>query len=833
MACDATTLAGLAAVLARVSDRGLERIQTDRLNLNPFGPSVTPQLLENAALRFRKLSFHLHMSIDTYLMGVISGLSTDPTVLMASAQAYDSMSQRDWDAAKTYLIALKAGGVMTAAAMETSAAQFNGFSAKDHWAAQTYCLAVIAGGSLDPQVLTVAAKGFIPLSNNDLLKMQLYTLCQWGSCVNVPASQVPSIVGVYVGNIIDHFTITYPQVCCAPDGWVQYGSNDPGMAGAVEIFRNHGAIPASAAGAVNYVQTNVPALGIGFSYYAFTQICSGGFESGMSNAVLSTDPALGIAAANAWSTRVVGNGGAAPSAASVTAAANFYNDLVVGGIISKMITVNMIAPDSAIAALTPLIVGPGNALWASNGLPGAGVLTNNGWLSSGDTGNHYMDPNIIPSNVAQWTVSNGGMSIYLMTLNGESSNTGQAGCFDGTRRFQFDLNDSSGPQSVANFCWSPATAAGGPGGSSWAPGFFSLNRVANNSNNVFHGDGYTFGLEYNNGAVNTDTPPTRKILFCGNNLNGTLFNSPQVNSFCALHDGLTQSEAQVLYNAVQRLRFAFGGGYFGNHDTTNAATVVTEWTNRVALNGGAAPSAGTKTALQNFWQAIITAGLHNKIIFANAFVPDSLIAALTPFIRGQGFDPWQNVGGFVAGDLTINGLKSNTTKYLNLGIQPNWRIFSPFDVGMTLYISLGSATNADNFGAGDAAFTKVFHITNANNVTAGALNTAAVNVQGADNAAVGYLSVNRIANNDLRIFRANSGLPHAQFGATNVGVDVDQRASVAFAINVFCTNWGGARGISDRRYSFCALHTGLTTAQSLDFYNAIQALRTALGGGFV
>lgn len=44
---------------------------------------------------------------------------------------------------------------------------------------------------------------------------------------------------------------------------------------------------------------------------------------------------------------------------------------------------------------------------------------------------------------------------------------------------------------------------------------------------------------------------------------------------------------------------------------------------------------------------------------------------------------------------------------------------------------------------------------------------------------------------------------------------------------------GSPFDFSSKRYSFFAIHSGLTATESLAFYNLIQAFRTTLGGGFV
>ena len=183
-------------------------------------------------------------------------------------------------------------------------------------------------------------------------------------------------------------------------------------------------------------------------------------------------------------------------------------------------------------------------------------------------------------------------------------------------------------------------------------------------------------------------------------------------------------------------------------------------------NGGAAPSDATKLALHNFCAGLDTDSLTASMLAVNCIVPDSLIAATTPLIKGPGNDPWTNTN-FVAGDLTVAGIKGNASnKYLDTGVNPNTEMTATTSAGVTLYMpdlagSAGSAftesgiissnLSSDNFGL-FPALNSVTHW-NCCGWAVGGEATAVVNLSG-------YYSGNRIANNDNRIFFANSTNPH-------------------------------------------------------------------------
>lgn len=266
--------------------------------------------------------------------------------------------------------------------------------------------------------------------------------------------------------------------------------------------------------------------------------------------------------------------------------------------------------------------------------------------------------------------------------------------------------------------------------------------------------------------------------------------------------------------------------------TTAGNSTVVDWVNRVLNNGGGMPSDATVLALSNFMDALDLASLTSKIIAMNCFAPDNLIAGLTPLIVGPSNDPWTNVGSlFVSGDLTVNGLKGDGgTKYLNIGIVPS--DLPNFNHGFTLYLSLNDGANTTDFGAGNP--TDQFVLSNFGNLLYyddsydGGSGRASSSVPGF----TGYLSGSCLADNNRKLYNANSGTPH-NILAGSVNVIPDNRASVTESFFLGALNFsGGPQQHSARRWSFVAFHEGFSASDSSAFFNAIQAMRTALGGGF-
>lgn len=268
-------------------------------------------------------------------------------------------------------------------------------------------------------------------------------------------------------------------------------------------------------------------------------------------------------------------------------------------------------------------------------------------------------------------------------------------------------------------------------------------------------------------------------------------------------------------------------------------SMVMDWEARVLVNGGADPSIPTLTAMSAFADALDAANLTAKMIAVNCFVPDNLIAAITPLIKVAGNDPWTNIGPFVVGDLTVNGLVGDgATKYLDTGVIPNvagGANYATNPLGLSAYFSTTPASPAQDVGSFTGIFdlrAMILELFSGTSYWVYPYDSGSAWMQSAGTPA-GYYSGNRTAGNVNDFYFANSGTPHGPLVATNVqneGANLQPSHEIyAFAINAS----GSPNGFSNKRISFVAIHFGLTQAESLSLFNAVQTLRTALGGGFV
>lgn len=275
--------------------------------------------------------------------------------------------------------------------------------------------------------------------------------------------------------------------------------------------------------------------------------------------------------------------------------------------------------------------------------------------------------------------------------------------------------------------------------------------------------------------------------------------------------------------------------------------VVEEWVVRVGLAGGTAPTAEIYDALCKFVNGLVTDGIYNKMVAVNCLVPGAtspattpqeLIRAMVPIIQGEGSNLWTNTGPFVAGDLSAQGLQGNNVNYLRTGVVPQTSAkISDTTMGVTVCIT--GATNEGNefdFGAADGGPEQLLLTTtqSATNLSffdcwSGAAGAGRCISVAANANWVGFLSGNRISATDSKIFRASSTVLFSTFATLGA---TDKTHAINVDCWFFCANSSGApTARTSRRYSFFAIHQGLTPAEAQAFFNRIYTLRNALGGG--
>lgn len=262
-----------------------------------------------------------------------------------------------------------------------------------------------------------------------------------------------------------------------------------------------------------------------------------------------------------WAGRVVAHGGASPSAATVSAANTFVSSLLSTTVWSKLICVNFVAPDSIIACQTPLVVGPGIDPWTNN--PTAmmsGSLSVTGWFDTYGSNTSAFNTGIVPSSV--WSATSGGFSYYLSVENAVNTliDCGSGESVAANRVGMYHAYSGVSPNSQTSYMYDTSHGTSAQDGH-WA-GFFSANRTSATSHIDYSASSTRpFGALGSDAAVCTGCVVAHPFAFGGFNNNGTYGHSGKTYSFFAMHQGLSSSEVQTLYNAVQALRVALGGGY--------------------------------------------------------------------------------------------------------------------------------------------------------------------------------------------------------------------------------------------------------------------------------
>lgn len=270
-----------------------------------------------------------------------------------------------------------------------------------------------------------------------------------------------------------------------------------------------------------------------------------------------------------------------------------------------------------------------------------------------------------------------------------------------------------------------------------------------------------------------------------------------------------------------------------------ANTVANGWASRVVTNGGAAPAAATTAALCAFVTTLMNAGVWSQMVAVNCMVADNLTALRTPLLVGaSGRDPWtQPAGSFAGGAVTVNGLVGDGTHYLATGIGQATTGITSTSAGMSIY-AFATGANSVLCGCNNGAATSWIIAAHYPGFTL-SLNDCWNDNDAADRASVaqntaGFYSGSRTSNTVLKLYFATSGNAFSNVGSST-GTMVGAPSPAAGELYCLANDVSGSSvtNICSGTISFFAMHGGLSSADTQTLYNAVQAMRTALGGGFL
>jgi hypothetical protein len=252
-----------------------------------------------------------------------------------------------------------------------------------------------------------------------------------------------------------------------------------------------------------------------------------------------------------WVARVVINGGASPSAGTQTAASTFLAGLVTDGIYGQMLSVNIFAPDSLIASITPLIHVSGIDPWTNHNFV-SGDLTVNGLL--GNASNKYLETGFNPSTSGY---SNLTMGFYTYSLSGAGVTSVPLSCTDATHFFQMTEKYSDGKAYIYDN--QNGVIINSPPGT----GFYAQNRISSTDHRAwFANSGNAFAQIGTTDTNAFGAYPSVACLAFANNAAGTVQQySGDRLSFAFFAQSMTSTNLSNLYSRVQTLRTSLGGGF--------------------------------------------------------------------------------------------------------------------------------------------------------------------------------------------------------------------------------------------------------------------------------
>ena len=263
------------------------------------------------------------------------------------------------------------------------------------------------------------------------------------------------------------------------------------------------------------------------------------------------------ATASDWAARVVTNGGAAVSDNTLAAVSNFCGALDAAAITVLMSAVNVFAPDNLIASITPLIVGVGVDPWTNTNFVAADLSIQG---LKGNGSNKYLDSGVV-ANAAFSGTTEGGISLYNTFATIPTTQSEMAGGSSATVNIL--LESCSGANAIFN-CFSNGNGqVSGATNLPFGLGFTSGNRTTASAASIYTANSIVaFSALATSALTNIQNPQAFSIAVFAVNYNAVISRySGKRLSFAAIHHGLTSAQCQALYNAVQQMRQAFGGGW--------------------------------------------------------------------------------------------------------------------------------------------------------------------------------------------------------------------------------------------------------------------------------
>lgn len=261
-----------------------------------------------------------------------------------------------------------------------------------------------------------------------------------------------------------------------------------------------------------------------------------------------------------------------------------------------------------------------------------------------------------------------------------------------------------------------------------------------------------------------------------------------------------------------------------------STSTVTTWVNRITTAGGAIPSEGTLNTMDIFVRGLESAGILSKMKSVNCFVPDSIVACVTPLIATYGRNSWANFG-FITSDLNTSGLKGDGSSHLLTGVIPSTAFSSDTSAGATVVVSQGVASDATYDLAvlyNERAFEFYVEYMNTVYFSCWAQTANGRTAYSLASGTPGFFSGNRTANNDVKSYYGTGSSVYASGSSSTTD---GSRPTIEVAMYGVQSSTGVKGPFSNKRFSFCAFHDGLNSSEVTSLFNLVKSMRTSLGGG--
>jgi hypothetical protein len=201
----------------------------------------------------------------------------------------------------------------------------------------------------------------------------------------------------------------------------------------------------------------------------------------------------------------------------------------------------------------------------------------------------------------------------------------------------------------------------------------------------------------------------------------------------------------------------------------------------------------------------------------------SKIKALYPFVGGTASSHSYNLKNTAQYQITWNGGQTHDANgytpgingYGNTGFATNL-FTSANDFGLSTYLRTNTTSGADI-----GVFAPDLRYIGANLTNVAYFGIGNTFISNANTDAKGFWQVNRTSASLVKGFKNNSVFASGTTGAGTLGA----RTVFIGALN----DNGNPNFYAGRQHAFDAIHDGLTDAESLNFYTAVQAFQTTLG----